>query len=443
MLRTILVTCLFFAGWAYAVQSALYAACLYLWIAYFRPESWVWGPLVASLNMSFLAGVFLLARTFVSGVKVEFTLGNSLLIVFLVHSVISTAFGIDPRYSYPFLQLFAKSLVVSFLLTILIRTPADLRLVLTVIALSLGFETAKQGWVQLVLNPGARNDNAVPFLGDNNLVAVGMAMLMPILTSLAASSRGLWKRGLQFIAVGVVYRGLSTFSRGGLLSFATVGAIQLLRSKYKFRAVAGAIVVVALILPALPSQYWGRMNTITASGDDRDESSQGRLHFWQVAISIAADHPVLGVGHSGFQRAYNRYDTSGGQFGVDRAVHSAWFGILSELGYTGLLLFVVIILRSLLSCRRVRKLSKQGRISEEMGAYATGLESSLVAFLVGGTFVSFHYNEMLWHVFALTMALESVALREAARAPVTPTLPQEKVGPMVTLPKEEPEFAWG
>jgi putative inorganic carbon (hco3(-)) transporter len=443
MLRTIFITLLFFAGWAYALQSALYAACLYLWIAYFRPESWVWGPVVASLNMSFLAGVFLLFRSVISGVKIQLTLGNSLLILFLVHSVVSSVFGIDPAYSYPPLELFAKTVIVSFLLTILIKTPADLRLILTVIALSLGFETAKQGWVQLVLNPGARNDNPVPFLGDNNLVAVGMAMLMPILTALAGSSRGLWKRGLQFTTIGVVYRGLSTYSRGGLLAFSTVGALQLLRSRHKFRALVGAAVVVALVLPALPPEYWGRMNTLTASGEDRDESSQGRLHFWQVAISIAGDHPLLGVGHSGFQRAYNRYDTSGGQFGTDRAVHSAWFGILSELGYTGLLLFIAIILTSVLACRRVRKWSKQRRIPEEMGAYATGLESSLIAFLVGGTFVSFHYCEMLWHVFALTMALESVAVRELAKASVTSAKAPEKVGPVVTLPEKEPEFAWG
>jgi probable O-glycosylation ligase (exosortase A-associated) len=448
MLRTLFIALALLVGWSYAFQSALYAACLYLWIAYFRPESWVWNPIFASLNLSYLAGVYLIIRTIVSGTKIRFTFRNSLLIVFLAHSLLSTAQGIDYGYSYPYLELFATTIVVSFLLTVVIQTPADLRLILIVIALSLGFEAAKQGWAQLILNPGARNDNTIPFLGDNNLVAVGMAMLLPILTALAATSQGWRKRGLQFLSIGVVYRGISTYSRGGLLAFGAVGVLQLIRSPHRLRAIAAATIVVAIVVPALPQQYWDRMNTITAPADEddaRDVSQQGRLHFWQVAVQIANDRPLLGVGHSAYSRAYNDYDTTGGQFGVDRAVHSAWFGVLAELGYTGFFLFVVIIVTSLLACRRVRNSARRGEIPVEMAAYATGLEAALVAFIVGGSFVSFHYCEMLWHFFALTMALETVALREAALARATAPAPAAAAAEVAAVPstEREPEFVWG
>ena len=69
------------------------------------------------------------------------------------------------------------------------------------------------------------------------------------------------------------------------------------------------------------------------------------------------------------------------------------------------------------------------------------MESALVAFAVGGSFVSFQYNEMLWHFFALTMALEHVAVTQAAEArrrvaaEATPPAPQ-------TLPLREPDFVW-
>jgi putative inorganic carbon (hco3(-)) transporter len=443
MLRTLFISVALAVGWTFAFQSALYAACLYLFIAYFRPEAWAWSGIFYALDLSFYAGVFLVIRTVLAGTSIQLTLRNSLLIVFLAHSLVGTWFGIDPQYSFPQFELFAKTMIVSFLLTILIQTPSDLRLILMVIALSLGFETAKQGWAQLILNPGAQNDNPVPFLGDNNLVAVGMAMLMPILGALATtSSQGWFKRGLQFVAIGVVYRGVSTYSRGGLLSFAAVGLLQLVRSRYKIRAIAATIVVVAIIMPALPDQYWNRMNSITASVEERDESQQGRLHFWQVAVEIANDKPLLGVGHSGYPRAYDDYDTTGGQFGRSRAVHSAWFGVLAELGYLGLLLFVTIVVTSLLTCRKVRKMAARGEIPQDMAAYATGLEASLVAFIVGGSFVSFHYCEMLWHVFALTMALDKVALREAAA--VRRPSAEKAATPVPAAPTErEPEFVWG
>jgi probable O-glycosylation ligase (exosortase A-associated) len=266
---------------------------------------------------------------------------------------------------------------------------------------------------------------------------------LPILTALAATSKGWWKRGLQFLSIGIVYRGLSTYSRGGLLAMLAVGVLQFLRSPRKLRAIAATAVVVALIVPVLPAEYWDRMNTINTAPEERDASQQGRLHFWELAVEMANDRPLIGVGHSAYSRAYNDYDTSGGFFGPNRAVHSAWFGVWAELGYIGLALFLLIIASSLLACRKVRKAAKRGEISEELGAYATGLESSLVAFIVGGSFVSFHYCEMLWHFFGLTMALEAVAVRDAAL--VRARVPAETETSATPTPstEREPEFVWG
>ena len=443
MLRSLFITALLIVGWTYAFQSALYAACLYLWIAYFRPESWAWSWFFHSLNLSFYAGIFLLVRSIAAGTTLQLTFRNTSLLVFLALSLLSTSIGVDPTYSFPFWELFAKAVIVSFLLTLLIQTPSDLRLILVVIALSLGFEAGKQGWAQLILNPGAQNDNTIPFLGDNNLVAVGMAMLLPIVTALATTSKGWWKRGFQFLTIGVVYRGLSTYSRGGLLAISAVGLLQFWRSPRKLGAIVALAIVIAVIVPVLPPEYWARMGTMTAPMEERDGSQLGRLHFWRVAVEMANDRPLLGVGHSGFLRAYNDYDTTVGAYGENRAVHSAWFGVLAELGYTGLVLFVYIIGSSLLACRRVRNSAKRGEIPEEMAAYATGLEASLVAFIVGGSFVSFHYIEMLWHFCGLTMALESVAVREAALARAKVTEPAAPGTVAAPSSERKPEFVWG
>jgi probable O-glycosylation ligase (exosortase A-associated) len=440
VLRTIFVIAALTVGWTFALQSALYAACLYLWIAYFRPESWAWSDIFTTLNLSYFAGAYLVVRTIASGTPLRLDLRSGLMLLFLVHSLLSTMLGLNVPWSMGYWQEFAKTIVVSYILTLLIRTPADLRLVLMVIALSLGFEAAKQGWAQLVLNPGARNDNSVPFLGDNNLVAVGMAMLLPIVNALGATSQGWRKRFFQFLSIGVLYRAVSTYSRGGFLSIGAVGAIWFWRSPHKLKTVAAVIVATALILPVLPQRFWDRMSTIVAPAEQRDDSQQSRLHFWQVAVVMANDHPLVGVGHSGYSRAYNQYDWTQGQFLTNRAVHSAWFGVLAELGYPGLVLFVIIVVTSLLACRRVRKWARAGQIAAPLGSYAIGLESALVAFIVGGSFVSFHYCEMLWHFFALTMALERVAVSDMALA--REKADAETPAPVVPSRAQEPEFAW-
>jgi O-antigen ligase len=158
---------------------------------------------------------------------------------------------------------------------------------------------------------------------------------------------------------------------------------------------------------------------------------------------MANDRPLTGVGHRGYERSYNRYDFSNGQYERNRAVHSSWFGMLAEGGYPGLALFVAIFGSSIFACRRVRKMAKRGEVTGSLGRYAIGMESSLVAFAVGGAFVSYHYNEMLWHFFGLSMALEHVAVTQAAT--VAPPVDI----PATTLPKAnapirepEPEFAW-
>lgn len=444
MIRTILVFVGLTVGWGFALQSALYAACLYLWIAYFRPESWAWSDLFSTLNLSYFAGAYLVLRAVFSGTKITLDWRSGLLVLFLAQSLLSTALGLNPDYSFGYWQEFAKMIVVSILLTNIIQTSADLRLVLIVISLSLGFEAAKQGWAQLVLNPGARNDNSVPFLGDNNLVAVGMAMLIPIIGALATTSTGWQKRAFQFLNIGVVYRALSTYSRGGFLSIGAVSAIWFWRSPHKLKTLVAVVIAAALILPVLPQQFWDRMSTITAPADERDDSQQSRLHFWQVAVAMANDRPLTGVGHAGYPRAYNRYDWTEGQYKTNRAVHSAWFGVFAELGYPGLILFLLIVGSSLLACRRVRLAAKRGDVGGALGQYAIGFETSIIAFMVGGSFVSFQYCEMLWHYFALTIALERVAVREMAvvheRRAIENAAPAES--PAAPTPDHEPDFVW-
>ena len=117
--------------------------------------------------------------------------------------------------------------------------------------------------------------------------------------------------------------------------------------------------------------------------------------------------------------------------------------MFAEGGYPGLALFLAIFGSSIFACRRVRRMARRGEVTQSLGRYAIGMESSLVAFAVGGAFVSYHYNEMLWHFFGLSMALEHVAITQAATVatPVdVPPTPLPQANAPVRAP--EPEFAW-
>jgi putative inorganic carbon (HCO3(-)) transporter len=410
VLRLIFVFGIIAIGAFYSLHGPFYALLFYLWNAYFRPDYWVWNDIVMSLRLSLILGAFLVLTSLTSLANFRTNRLVWLVLLFFLQSAISVLTSEYEALAMPFWIEFLKVIVVTLLITVLVNSPDRFRLTLTVIAYSLGFEAAKQGWAQLVLNPGATNNNPHVMLGDNNGVALGMMMLIPIFIALSQTTDNRWEKYVhRFFIGGVVYRGISTYSRGGFLSAAVVGMVSLWRSKHKVRTIVAVGILALTISSVMPQTFWDRMNTITASGDERDDSAQFRLYFWGLAIDMARDHPVLGVGFNSYRYAFGRYHDEGGQ----RAVHSIWFGVLSELGYPGLILFVAILLTAIQTCHRIRR-QAAARGLTNIAAYASHLQTSVVVFMVGGSFLNLQYLELLWHIIGLTVALDHICARATA-----------------------------
>ena len=67
----------------------------------------------------------------------------------------------------------------------------------------------------------------------------------------------------------------------------------------------------------LPQSFWDRMETMNGRPKiSCDTSSASRLHFWRVAVDMANDHPLLGVGYNAYNGVYNHYDFSVGFYGA-------------------------------------------------------------------------------------------------------------------------------
>jgi putative inorganic carbon (HCO3(-)) transporter len=158
------------------------------------------------------------------------------------------------------------------------------------------------------------------------------------------------------------------------------------------------------------------------SEGEMDDSAAGRVHFWRVATVMAADHPLLGVGYNSFNEHYDQYDFLDGRYGRDRSVHSMWFAVLAELGYIGLALYILMFILALSAMQSVARLARKGDLPGEFYQYAVSLQAAFVAAMVGGTFLPWAYIEMLWHFFALSMALRQIALN-TVKTPVAEPLP--------------------
>ena len=230
-----------------------------------------------------------------------------------------------------------------------------------------------------------------------------------------------WEKWLcAFFILGVTSRAIATYSRGGFLGAGALVLVYILRSKRKFQALIGATVVAVVVLSVLPQSFWDRMSTIHASEDKlEDDSARSRLHFWRMAVAMADDHPLLGIGYNAYTRVYDRYDILNGQYGHNRAVHSMWFGVLAELGYVGLALYVALLVLAIMATTGIAGRARRGELPMEFHYYAVAIQTAFAAAFVAGSFVPFQYTEMFWHFIGLSGALRNIALSaSAAREPV-------------------------
>src|SRR5712692_7464708 len=130
MLRTIFVYVIIAVGVFYAAQGPFYALLFYLWNAYFRPEQWVWDQTVASLSLSFIIGIYLVLTSLLSVRQFRINLRTGLVVLFFVHTLISTIYSehVDASWD-PWVQ-FSKILLVSYLIVVIVHDRQRFRLTL-------------------------------------------------------------------------------------------------------------------------------------------------------------------------------------------------------------------------------------------------------------------------------------------------------------------------
>jgi len=154
VLRLLLTFSAILIGAVASFYGAFYVLLFYLWNAYFRPEQWVFSDIIFSLRLSLTIGALLVLTSIPSLPSLRMTWQVWLLLAFLAQSVLSLFTSDFMAQCLPYWTEFLKVILVCILMTVLIRDRQQFRIALWVITWSLGFETAKQGWAQLVVNPG-------------------------------------------------------------------------------------------------------------------------------------------------------------------------------------------------------------------------------------------------------------------------------------------------
>jgi putative inorganic carbon (HCO3(-)) transporter len=434
---------------AAGVFSRFAALILYLWFALFRPMDWVWFD-ISSLRLSLLIGLLLLVPCLLTGIFPYVSHGLSLFaLLFFGCTLLAQTSAVNVDLGWMWIDTFGRLVTVSLLLISLITTPQRFYWVLLTVAVSFGIHPAKAGLVSILKGGGSIAEGIGGAFADNNGYAVGMVMIIPLLLAVAQNTRERWMRyglyaAVPLSAVAVV----ATNSRGGFVGLAAAMMVWVLmqRRRATSAVLVTAVVAIGLAYGPISEDYKERLGSIKTYEQEGDASALGRLHFWNTAMLMVQDRP-LGVGLRNYEVAYNLYDDSYGAFGRGRAVHSSHFQVLAEVGYPGITAYAMIFSYALYVAWRIRRRSFDKSLSPGASRFlftvSVALMTSIVGFLVGGSFVSLALNDLTWVSFGMLVSLDRLSLKMLAQpeVPMSEVTLEEARAPVAHPDFMHPDFA--
>ncbi|MBS3913927.1 putative O-glycosylation ligase, exosortase A system-associated [Methylomonas rivi] len=409
-MRDIVITLIVLIGCGYTLKRPYIGVLLWSWLSYMNPHRLAFGFAYSAPFAQITALVLLGSMLFSKETRKPPI--NSITVVWFVFVLfmgITSVFAFFPEIALKYYERVIKIQFIVFLTMMLITDMRKLNQLLWVISLSIGYFSVKGG-VFTILTAGHHrvwgpNDS---FIADNNSLAVGILMAIPFMIYLYQISERKWvKYGLFSAAILSLFTIIGSQSRGAFLAIAAVGLLYWLKSDRKLITTLVVLALTVLLLMFAPESWYKRMNTI--ENYEEDDSALGRLNAWEYAYNAANDN-LLGVGLNSWSKetfllyAPNPLDV--------HAAHSIYFSVLADHGWIGLFMFVAIFFMSWKTLTAIIKNTERNPDLKEQYLLAKMLQISLIAYLVGGAFLSLSYFDLPWHVVSFVVILDRICAEQ-------------------------------
>jgi O-antigen ligase len=174
-----------------------------------------------------------------------------------------------------------------------------------------------------------------------------------------------------------------TYSRGGALALAIVVVMLCWRSRTK--AILVLVLLVAPPVYLMRGTYFDRLATLTNPNDE--SSAHSRIVYARTAIKMWQDYPILGVGFGTLNQLalwhqYLHADIAAGP----QVVHNTYLQMLTDSGLIACLLHIAVLFGTIRWLGTSITFTRQHEPGLE--ALPAALQTSLLAFAVGSTFLS-------------------------------------------------------
>jgi putative inorganic carbon (hco3(-)) transporter len=384
----------------------------YLFVEYVRPQQvWTamdvlpWGltTLVLALVAFVLEGRLPSLRT----------PAGPLLMVYTLVLVLSSLFAIVPEASYQKWELYFSWVLVYLLITNIVTT--EKRFFVFMMAFLLySLKMSQHGFRSWMFNGFGFSNWGVTgspgWFHNSGEFGIQMCVFLPLSVEFFLALRhqwGKWTRlAVAIVPLTAIGSIIASSSRGALVGAGLVAMWWIMRSEHRVRTLLIVVAVCAATWSVVPAEQKARFST---AGEDR--TSTTRIDRWQAGLDMAQRYPVLGIGYNNWATVYGPLS------------HNIFIEAVAELGYTGLLAFVALIVATFVVNAQTRRLLRKVPTSTRfLHHMAHGLDGALIGFLGSGFFVTVLYYPFFWFNLAFTVALHAAAVdtRRRLLSPVQP-----------------------
>jgi putative inorganic carbon (hco3(-)) transporter len=388
-------------------KTGVYA---YIWFAVMRPDVLAWCADNYNFSMMLAVATFIGSVRFLHRIPVLFT--NPVVRLFLLLQIplaLSAVFAVIPALSVERYVDYLKSMAVLLLVPLFIETAQDLRVLLLIVGASVGVIGMRFGLFSLFHGGLILIDGYGGQMSDNNLVALALAMSVPLLWyGRTFTESRILKTAILCMLPVCIATIVMTNSRGGSLALGSVFLLIAARSKQKVITLAVLLTVAGGAIYLVRDQYLARMSTIATY--NQEASAYSRVEHARAAVKMWQDYPVLGVGFGG-----NNYSRLSAKYlGREdiHVVHNTYLQMLVDSGALALVIYVVLLYGTILwlgvSAYRTR------RLWPGYESLPISIQLSLIAFAVGGTFYSSQRYDLTYIILMGAAAWHGIVGRAQA-----------------------------
>jgi probable O-glycosylation ligase (exosortase A-associated) len=420
-----------------AVRRPFLFALAYIYVDTVSPQRLSY-HLLNSIPLSMIVAALAVAGWMIADPKdkLTFTARQGLIILLLAYAGVTTFNADFPADAAEKWDSVWKALAFAVFLPLTLRTKLRIETVVLFLVLSAssiiivgGLKTAMSGGGYGVLNLMVDNNSGLYESSTISTIAIALIPLILWLAKFGTIFPSDWR--VKCFAAALIFACLlmpiGTEARTGLICIGLLGLLMLRDLKRRFLFIGAACALGAAAIPFLPASFTNRMETI--QGFAGDESANTRLAVWAYTWDYAVSHP-FGGGFGAYRG--NRIlvrtlsEQSAGDVSVvtaqietdeGRAYHSAYFEMLGEQGFPGLILWLLIQGACLVRMEIIRR-----RYRRETGEWAwvsplaTALQHFQIIYLLGAVFVGIAYQPFVFLMLGTQIGLDGWLARNGNRA---------------------------